>query len=102
MLQSAACCCSVLHCATFCSMSKSVRLPDYLAVELERLAAEEKRSLASMVRLLLEQALAMDTLPVTKTVDVGIATAQVSTTPRIERLRSTNDDHFKPDFKGKR
>ena len=38
-------------------MSKPVRLPDYLHAEIERLAAAEKRSLANMVQVLLEQAL---------------------------------------------
>jgi hypothetical protein len=41
-------------------MSKSIRLPDYLATEVERLAASEKRSLANMVKVLLEQALTLN------------------------------------------
>ena len=38
-------------------MSKSVRLKDYLYEEIERLAKAERRSMVSMVELLLEQAL---------------------------------------------
>jgi hypothetical protein len=38
-------------------MSKPVRLPDYLHTEIERLAKAERRSLANMVQVLLEQAL---------------------------------------------
>lgn len=40
-------------------MSKPVRLPDYLHAEVERLAKADRRSTASMVQLLLEQALQM-------------------------------------------
>ena len=66
---------------TVCYMSRPVRLPDYLADEVERLAAEEKRSLANMVAVLLEQALrgAAVSAPVAYREDV--------------------DDHFKPDPK---
>lgn len=41
-------------------MSRPVRLPDYLANEIQRLADEEKRTLANMVRVLLEQALKIE------------------------------------------
>ena len=41
-------------------MSKSVRLKDYLADELEKLAARENRSLANLVNHLLEQAVEME------------------------------------------
>ena len=41
-------------------MSKSIRLPEYLAEEIERLAVQEKRSLANMVKVLLEQALKIE------------------------------------------
>ena len=70
-------------------MSKPVRLPDYLYEEVQRLASEEKRSLANMVQVLLEQALKMDKLA---------ADAQ----PRNVTARTIAppaDDHFKPDFK---
>jgi hypothetical protein len=77
-------------------MSKSVRLPDYLAAEVERLASEEKRSLANMVQILLEQALKIGypREPVAKAdaqpLDVP---ARRVTVPQVE------DPHFKPDFK---
>jgi predicted transcriptional regulator len=41
-------------------MSKSVRLKDYLADELEKLAARENRSLQNLVNHLLEQAIEME------------------------------------------
>ena len=41
-------------------MSRSVRLREHLAGEVERLAKQERRSLASMVEILLEQALAIE------------------------------------------
>jgi predicted DNA-binding ribbon-helix-helix protein len=41
-------------------MSKSVRLKEYLAAELERIAARENRSLANLVNHLLEQAVEME------------------------------------------
>ena len=76
-------------------MSKPVRLPEYLYEELQKLAVQEKRSLANMVAVLLEQALRMDDEPITKknvqTEPVYIET-QTTTTPRTERS-------FKPDFK---
>lgn len=82
-------------------MSKTVRLPDYLAAELEELAAQEKRSLANLVRVLLEQALKMDTAPITKetvqTEPIYIQT-QTTTTPRAERR--AEDREVKTDFKG--
>jgi acyl dehydratase len=77
-------------------MSKPVRLPDYLHAEVERLAKEERRSLANMVAVLLEQALRMDDHPITKTENRRGVQAQTVTSPRVERMA---DDHFKPDFK---
>ena len=47
-----------LTCSLF--MSKSVRLKEYLAAELERIAARENRSLANLVNHLLEQAVEME------------------------------------------
>lgn len=41
-------------------MSKAVRLKDYLADELEKMAARENRSLANLVNHLLEQAVEME------------------------------------------
>ena len=49
---------SSLTCPTF--VSKSVRLKEYLAAELERIAARENRSLANLVNHLLEQAVEME------------------------------------------
>ena len=49
-----------MHSATLCGMSISVRLPDYLAAEVKRLADQDKRSLAKMVQILLVQAMKMD------------------------------------------
>lgn len=89
-------------------MSRSVRLPEYLALEVERLAGEEKRSLANMVQVLLEQALRFDTTPVTEEVRIPGGVAQFSTTPRHQRHNERKveltpdpptDLHFKPDFK---
>lgn len=80
-------------------MSKSIRIRDHLYEEIDRLAKAERRPLVSQLELLLEQALAMDTQPITvktiQTEPVYIET-QVTSTPRAERLR---DDHFKPDPK---
>lgn len=41
-------------------MSKSVRLKEHLAVELERIAARENRSLTNLVNTLLKQAIELD------------------------------------------
>jgi predicted DNA-binding ribbon-helix-helix protein len=41
-------------------VSKSVRLKDYLADELEKIAARENRSLTNLVNHLLEQAIEME------------------------------------------
>ncbi len=41
-------------------MSKSVRLKDYLAAELERIAERENRSLTNLVNHLLEQAIEIE------------------------------------------
>lgn len=90
-------------------MSKSVRLPDYLAAEVERLAAEEKRSLANMVKVLLEQALNLERAGAIRIMDgdapVGIVMPQSTETDAQPRDLPTRtvpqsaDDHFKPDFK---
>jgi hypothetical protein len=83
-------------------MSKSVRLKDHLVAEVERLANEERRSLAQMVELLLEQALKIDGEPRTKVTphDFG-GDVQITTTLRNERRSVQDDDHFKPDFGSK-
>lgn len=87
-------------------MSKSVRLPDYLAAEVERLAAEEKRSMSNMVKVLLEQALRMDNEPLTVTRDSSVGNvriqASVSSTPKAERKykkRLYACEHFVPPTK---
>ena len=100
-------------------MAKSVRLSDYLYEEIERLARAEKRSLANMVKVLLEQALALpDSYPdlagslserdkavsaVAKDAPKGdqehAARGVVGSNPTSEVSRSENDSHFKPDFK---
>ena len=67
-------------------MSKSIRISDYLYAEVERLASEEKRSLANMVAVLLEQALRMK------------PTVSADAQPRDAKSRAV-DPHFKPDFK---
>jgi hypothetical protein len=74
-------------------MSKSVRLPDYLAAEVERLAKVEKRSLANMVQLLLEQALKIDARR------VGPDERPVLEPAGTQPARPGPDSHFKPDFK---
>lgn len=75
-------------------MPKTIRISDPLASRLEALASEEHRSLSNLAALLLERALELDTLPITKTIvsGGGRVVAQVSTTPQAER-------HFKPDPK---
>lgn len=73
-------------------MSKPVRLPDYLHAEVERLAALEKRSLANMVQVLLEQALTMER-------------SRVVVTDKPEQEIGAMigaSDHFRPDFKKER
>jgi hypothetical protein len=95
-------------------VSKPVRLPDYLHAEIEKLAAAEKRSLANMVQVLLEQALRMkrwesglsgeggvnESSPGTRSADVTSAVERTrdeaaSTSPPAE----SPDPHFKPDPK---
>ena len=93
-------------------MAKSVRLSDYLYEEVERLARAEKRSLANMLKVLLEQALQ---LPEQKHISAsaGFITPQgheeaarvmTGKTDLIEHFpqrvpRAIEDDHFKPDPK---
>lgn len=79
-------------------MSKSVRLKTYLAEEVERLAAEEKRSFANMVEILLEQALKLEVQPVTResvqTEPVYVQVQAPSTPRQIRR-----DAEVRTDFK---
>jgi len=73
-------------------MAKSVRLSDYLYEEVERLARAEKRSLANMVKVLLEQALGMER--------VGFAQIEDAETKEVVSVTLPLDDpHFKPDPK---
>ena len=77
-------------------MSKPVRIKDYLAAELEKIAARENRSLANLVNKLLEQAIEMDNRPITREKILplgkdGYARAQSSTTPAEERNRTDAD-----------
>ena len=82
-----------------CDMAKSVRLADYLYEEVERLARAEKRSLANMVKVLLEQALQLESSGAA----VGDRTVSGSAlvTPSGEPERAAPEDHFKPDFGSK-
>ena len=88
-------------------MSKTVRLKDHLVAEVERLATQERRSLAQMVELLLEQALAIESgergfvregpaasEPREEVAELPDVKATVLVIPRDEA-----DDRFKPDFK---
>ena len=73
-------------------MSKPVRLKDYLADELEKMAARENRSLANLVNHLLEQAIEMDARAMTVTTRVGsTAIAQHKTTPAALRNKEPTD-----------
>ena len=87
-------------------MSKPVRLPDYLHAEVERLAKEERRSLANMVEILLEQALRLESggfgriMDGDEPVGVVIPTLDADSQPRDIPVRTApSDQHFKPDFK---
>jgi len=80
-------------------MAKSVRLADYLYEEVERLARAEKRSLANMVKVLLEQALQLESSGAAVG-DVAVSGAALTPTAG-EPERAAPDDHFKPDFGGK-
>jgi len=73
-------------------MAKSVRLSDYLYEEVERLARAEKRSLANMVKVLLEQALSTESARVR---DMDWAKAG----PDAGKVEVMDDPHFKPDPK---
>lgn len=87
----------MLQSATLCCMSKSIRLKDHLVAEVERLAKEERRSLAQMVELLLEQALRLDGEPRTKRIPHNFGgDAQITTSLRTERRREAE---VKTDFK---
>lgn len=73
-------------------MSRPVRISDYLASELEKIAVRENRSLANLVQHLLTQAIALETRvvapsPLPKPTDLTPGAA--------DRV----DLHFKPDFK---
>ena len=86
-----------------CCMTKTVRIREHLAAEVERLAKEERRSLANMVEVLLEQA--MGFRPIETDVPEIIVGAAVphkmdhsrppkAPPPPVER-------EFKPDFGSK-
>lgn len=86
-------------------MSKPVRLPEYLYAEIQKLAAQEKRSLANMVQVLLDQALALDEMGVHRIHDsttgelVGMTMpGPVDPDAPVVEAREV-DPHFKPDFK---
>lgn len=86
-------------------MSKSVRLKDYLAAELEEIAERENRSLANLVEHLLVQALDMvkrqqrgnQASPVTATVTQ--ADAQSRDVQARTVAAEPVADHFRPDPK---
>ena len=81
-------------------MSRTVRLKEHLAAEVESLAKAERRSLANMVEILLEQALRFDTEPITKeTVQAEPVQVRVQTSTTPRAARQAEDDHFKPDPK---
>jgi hypothetical protein len=90
-------------------MAKSVRLSDYLYEEVERLARAEKRSLANMVKVLLEQALSLEERSSTEELDGGgresggaqrVRQAKASQENKLSSPPSP-DSHFKPDFGSK-
>lgn len=84
-------------------MSKSVRIADYLHAEIERLAAAEKRSLANMVQVLLEQALQLpEHFERAKVMEAGPPREMISVEPDGRMHDVPADPHFKPDFKGKK
>lgn len=71
-------------------MSKPVRISDYLAEELTKVANRDNRSLANLVQHLLTQALIMETTP----------RAEPVPPPHVQRGAPAEvDPHFKPDFK---
>lgn len=84
-------------------MSRSVRLKEHLAAEVERLAKEERRSLAQMVELLLEQALAAESIALGREREMpatGKPRAAIEHPADGTWSPPIGDDHFKPDFKG--
>lgn len=112
-------------------MSKSVRLKEHLAAEVERLAQQERRSLASMVELLLEQALKLPEwaggsftvrseggavlrkMTAAELSERGSGTGEsasltegadkaLDADQHAARPRSESSDDVKPDFKGKK
>ena len=78
-------------------MSVPVRIPDRLHQRIEELATSERRSVANMVAVLLEQALedGGHELVVRDTADNVVARVPVPTKP------AEADDHFRPDFGSK-
>jgi len=100
-------------------MAKSVRLADYLYEEIEHLARAEKRSLANMVKVLLEQALQLESsgaavgdLAVTGsgrdrlrtptgTPVGGTSGDEQRVTPSHPAPVRAAPEHFKPDFGNK-
>lgn len=94
-----------------------MRLKEHLAAEVERLATQERRSLAQMVEILLEQALRLEEGGMERIMDgdepVGILLPKEATDRQIEASveriatgRGLNygqvreDREVKPDFKG--
>jgi hypothetical protein len=85
-------------------MSKSVRLKEHLYAEVERLAKEERRSLANMVEILLEQALRVDAEPITREevqTEPFYVQTQTTTTRQADRRRESpsRNDEVRTDFK---
>jgi predicted transcriptional regulator len=77
-------------------MSKSVRLKDHLAAEIDRLATTERRSLTNMVELLLEQALRLREENVAVT---GVGWKDIPSTVPSTTSVGAADPHFHPDPK---
>lgn len=88
-------------------MSKPVRLKDYLAAELEKMAARENRSLANLVNHLLEQAIMMEgqvsTVRHVRTQQVATpAVTNADAESRDVRARTVEPGDVQPDFKPER
>ena len=84
-----------------------MRLKDYLADELEKIAARENRSLANLVNHLLEQAIALEgkvsMVSNVRTQQVAVAPAvNADAESRDVRARTLEPGDVQPDFKPER
>ena len=80
-------------------MSKPVRIYDHTYAEIEELARADRRSVANMVQLLLEQALALRDGPDSGAAVGKLAVSGSARSPSSGEPERAAPEHFRPDPK---